>query len=92
LEPPREVPAGVYNYLIGNNLAALEAAKAIAVREGFETTILTSQNTGEAKIIAKAFMGIAKEIQDSQNPVKSMSTTSSSSSGRRSSLRRLKHQ
>ncbi|MBU1213252.1 MAG: DUF4147 domain-containing protein [Alphaproteobacteria bacterium] len=70
LEPPREVPAGVYNYLIGNNLAALEAAKAIAIREGFDTTILTSQNTGEAKIIAKAFMGIAKEIQDSQNPVK----------------------
>jgi len=70
LEPPREVPPGVYNYLIGNNLAALEAAKAIAVREGFDTTILTSQNTGEAKIIAKAFMGIAKEIQDSQNPVK----------------------
>lgn len=70
LEPPREVPAGVYNYLIGNNLSALEAAKAIAVREGFNTTILTSQNTGEAKIIAKAYMGIAKEIQDSQNPVK----------------------
>jgi len=70
LEPPREVPAGVYNYLIGNNLAALEAAKVIAEREGFNTTILTSQNTGEAKIVAKAYMGIAKEIQDSQNPVK----------------------
>lgn len=70
LEPPREVPAGVHNYLIGNNLAALEAAKDIAEREGFNTTILTSQNTGEAKIVAKAYMGIAKEIQDSQNPVK----------------------
>jgi len=69
LEPPREVPAGVYNYLIGNNLSALEAAKAIAEREGFNTTILTSQNTGEAKIVAKAYAGIAKEIQDSQNPV-----------------------
>lgn len=70
LEPPREVPTGVYNYLIGNNLAALEAAKAIALREGFHTAILTSQNTGEAKIVAKAYMGIAKEIQDSQNPLK----------------------
>lgn len=69
LEPPREVPVGVYNNLIGNNLAALEAAKAIAEREGFHTTILTSQNTGEAKIVAKAYMGIAKEVQDSQNPV-----------------------
>jgi len=70
LEPPREVPEGVFNYLIGNNLAALEAAKAIAEREGFNTSILTSQNTGEAKIVAKAYMGIAKEIQDSQNPLK----------------------
>jgi glycerate 2-kinase len=70
MEPPREVPANVHNYLIGNNLAALEAAKAIALREGFNTIILTSQNTGEAKIIAKAFMGIAKEVQDSQNPIK----------------------
>lgn len=70
LEPPREVPEGVHNYLIGNNLSALEAARVVAEREGFNTTILTSQNTGEAKIVAKAYAGIAKEIQDSQNPVK----------------------
>jgi glycerate-2-kinase len=70
LEPPRAVPAGVHNYLIGNNLAALEAAKVIAEREGFNTMILTSQNTGEAKIVAKSYMGIAKEIQDSRNPLK----------------------
>jgi len=70
-EPPREVPENVRNYLIGNNLSALEAAKAVAVREGFNAMILTSQNTGEAKIVAKAYMGIAKEIQDSQNPVQS---------------------
>lgn len=69
MEPPREVPADVHNYLIGNNLAALEAAKAIAEREGFNTMILTSQNTGEAKIVAKAYMGLAKEIQDSGNPI-----------------------
>jgi len=70
LEPPREVPKHVHNYLIGNNLGALLAAKTVAEREGFHTMILTSQNTGEAKIIAKAYMGIAKEIQDSHNPVK----------------------
>jgi len=69
MEPPREVPERVYNYLIGNNLGALNAVKAIAVREGFNTMILTSQNTGEAKIVAKAFMGIAKEIQDSKTPL-----------------------
>lgn len=70
LEPPRKVLEGVHNYLIGNNLGALEAAKMIAEKNGFNTTILTSQNTGEAKIVAKAYMAIAKEIQDSQNPVK----------------------
>ncbi len=70
LEPPREVPQNVHNYLIGNNLGALNAAKAVAEKAGFHTIILTSQNTGEAKIIAKAYMGIAKEIQDSRNPVK----------------------
>ena len=69
MEPPRTVPENVHNYLIGNNLSALNAAKAIAVREGFNTMILTSQNTGEAKIAAKAYMGIAKEIQDSRNPL-----------------------
>ena len=69
-EPTREVPENVHNYLIGNNLVALDAAKAIAVREGFNTCILTSQNSGEAKAVAKAYMGIAKEIQDSQNPVR----------------------
>lgn len=70
LEPPREVPENVHNYLIGNNLAALNAAETIARREGLNTIILTSQNTGEAKVIAKCIMGIAKEIQDSGNPVK----------------------
>lgn len=70
MEPPREVPERVHNYLIGNNLGALQAVKAIAVREGFNTMILTSQNSGEAKIVAKAYMGMAKEIQDSQTPLR----------------------
>lgn len=69
MEPPREVPPNVYNYLIGNNMIALKAAKAIAKREGFNTMILTSQNYGEAKEIAKCIMGIAKEVQDTHNPI-----------------------
>lgn len=68
MEPPREVPAGVHNHLIGNNLAALQAAKAVAEAAGFTTHILTSQNSGEAKVIAKLAMGMAKEIQDSSLP------------------------
>jgi glycerate-2-kinase len=68
-EPPRSVPEHVYNYLIGNNLAALNAARDVARQAGLQTMILTSQNSGEAKVIAKCVMGIAKEIQDSGNPV-----------------------
>lgn len=70
LEPPREIPDGVYNFLIGNSMVALQAAKEIAEREGFNTMILTAQNIGEAKEIAKCVMGIAKQIQDSGDPIK----------------------
>lgn len=71
LEPPREVPENVYNYLIGNNMGALKAAEDVAKKEGFNTMILTSKNSGEAKVIAKTIMGIAKEIQDSSLPIAS---------------------
>ncbi|NLK07370.1 MAG: DUF4147 domain-containing protein [Firmicutes bacterium] len=69
MEPPREVPANVRNYLIGNNMGALLAAEKVAKDAGLNTMILTSQNTGEAKHIAKCVMGIAKEVQDTQRPI-----------------------
>lgn len=68
-EPPRQVPDGVHNYLISNNMVALSAARDVAKHHGFNTILLTTQNTGEAKIIAKCAMGIAKEVQDSANPI-----------------------
>lgn len=70
MEPPREVPANTKNFLIGTNMVAVQAAKQVAEEAGLPTMILTTQNTGEAKYIAKCVMGIAKEIQDSGNPVK----------------------
>ncbi len=69
LEPPRTVPANTSNYLIGTNMIALQAARQTAEAAGLPTMILTSQNSGEAKYIARCIMGIAKEIQDSQNPI-----------------------
>ncbi|HBN95569.1 MAG TPA: hypothetical protein DDZ66_04650 [Firmicutes bacterium] len=68
-EQVREVPPRVHNYLIGNNMKALQAAQAVAEQAGLSTMILTSQNSGEAKVVAKCVMGIAKEIQDSENPL-----------------------
>ncbi len=69
MESLRDVPPNVYNYLIGNNMVALRAAEAVAADAGFHTMILTSQNLGEARHVAKSIMGIAKEIQDSGNPI-----------------------
>jgi glycerate-2-kinase len=69
LESLRELPPNVHNYVIGNNRAALRAAAEVGRRAGFHTMILTSQSTGEAKQVAKSIMGIAKEIQDSSNPI-----------------------
>jgi glycerate 2-kinase len=70
MESVRELPPNAHNYLIGNNAIALKAAQDVAAGAGLPTMILTSQNNGEAKEIAKAIMAIAKEVQDSGNPVK----------------------
>ncbi|MFW5992173.1 MAG: glycerate kinase type-2 family protein [Halanaerobiaceae bacterium] len=69
MESPDQIPENIYNYLISNNMIALSAAEEIAGEAGFNTMILTSQNSGEAKEIAKCVMGIAREIQDSGNPI-----------------------
>jgi len=69
MESLRELPPNVHNYLIGNNAVALKAAEAVAARAGLRTMILTTQNIGEAREVAKTIMGIAKEVQDSGHPI-----------------------
>jgi len=64
----------VHNFLIGNNMTALQGAKKIAEDRGLDNIILTSQNQGEARAVAKPLMGIAKEIQDTGNPIKPPAT------------------
>ncbi len=67
-ETPEDVQAT--NILIGNNLTALKEAEKIAKEEGFKTIILTSHNRGEASEVAKPLVGIAKEVQESGNPIR----------------------
>ncbi len=57
------------NFLIGNNMVALKGAKRAADKENLDSMILTSQNQGEAKVVAKPLMGIVKEMQDTGNPI-----------------------
>jgi len=66
-ETPTEL--NVHNFLIGNNMVALKEAKKVADQRDLNNLILTSQNEGEAKVVAKPLMGIAKEIQDTGNPI-----------------------
>ena len=69
MESLRVLPPNAHNYLIGNNAVALKAAEAVAARAGLRTMILTTQNIGEAREVAKTIMGIAKEVQDSGHPI-----------------------
>ncbi len=52
----------VHNVLIGTNALALEAAAKRARELGYNTLILTSQLTGEAREIARFFSGIARDL------------------------------
>ncbi len=65
-ETPTKIEA--HNYLVGSNHNALQAAAEESRKHGIPPMILTSQNQGEAKEVAKTITGIAKECQDSGNP------------------------
>jgi hydroxypyruvate reductase len=69
MESLRTLPPNVHNYLIGNNGVAVRAAEAVATNAGFRTMVLTTQNIGEAREVAKTVMAIAKEVQDSGRPI-----------------------
>ncbi len=58
------------NFVIGNNMMALQGAKKFLKENSkLNSLVLTSQSKGEAKVIAKLLSGIAKEVQDTGNPV-----------------------
>ena len=52
----------VHNVLIGTNALALDAARRAAETLGFNTAVLTSQLTGEAREIARVFSAMAKDL------------------------------
>lgn len=68
-ETPKEGESAferVHNVLIGTNALALEAAATRARELGYNTLILTSQLTGEAREIARFFSGIARDLVRSE--------------------------
>ena len=60
----------VHNVLIGTNAQALEAARRKAEQLGYNTLVLTSQLTGEAREIAKLFSGIARDLVRFEAPLR----------------------
>lgn len=57
-----QVFSKVHNILLGNNLSALNAARQKAESLGYNTLVLSSRITGEAREIARVFSGIARDI------------------------------
>jgi hydroxypyruvate reductase len=53
----------VHNILIGSNYGALLAAERKAKELGYHTVVLSSEIIGEAREIAKVYMGIGRDVK-----------------------------
>ncbi len=69
LKPGDPVFEKVENIILGNNLAALNAARKTAEDLGFPALILSSRIQGEAREAARAIAGIVQEIVASGHPL-----------------------
>ena len=71
-ETPKQNDAifdSVYNFIVGSNILALEAAKKKAEELGYGALILSSMVGGETGEVAQVHCAIAKEIIQSDQPV-----------------------
>jgi len=71
-ETPRSgdfVFSKVHNFIVGSNYLALISAKDEAVKRGYNTTLLSSMITGEAREGAKFFYSVAREIRKHGLPI-----------------------
>ena len=68
-DTPESMPDRSSNYLVGENLTALEGAKDHLKDIGFNSLILTSKNQGSAKEVIKPYLAVAEEAQTSGNPI-----------------------
>jgi glycerate 2-kinase len=59
----------VYNFVVGSNILALEAAREKAKQMGYNTLILSSMVEGEAREVARVHSAMAKEIVKTGLPI-----------------------
>ncbi|RMH77857.1 MAG: DUF4147 domain-containing protein, partial [Calditrichaeota bacterium] len=69
VKPGDPVLCQVQNFILGDNLLALQAAAKAARREGYSPVILTSRMQGEAREAARVIAGIVQEVLSSGHPV-----------------------
>jgi len=63
-------PEMVQTLIVGSNIKSLMAAQKKAAEYGYNTLMLSSQISGEAKEVAKVVAGIAFDVERSDMPVK----------------------
>jgi glycerate 2-kinase len=61
----------VFNFVVGSNIIALEAARDKAEKTGYQTLILSSMLEGETREVARVHAAIAKEIVKTGHPISS---------------------
>ena len=61
----------IFNFIVGSNIMALEAARDKAEEMGYHTLILSSMVEGETREVARVHAAIAKEIVKTGYPVSS---------------------
>jgi glycerate 2-kinase len=59
----------VFNFIVGSNILALEAASATAKTLGYEALILSSMVEGETREVARVHSAMAKEIVKTGRPI-----------------------
>lgn len=59
----------VYNFIIGSNMLALEAAREEAEQMKYQTLILSSMVEGETREVARVHSAIAKEVLTTGRPI-----------------------
>jgi hydroxypyruvate reductase len=60
----------VYNFIVGSNILALEAARQEAESIGYNTLIISSMIEGESSDVARVHTAIAREILKTGRPIK----------------------
>ncbi len=68
-KPDAPIFEKVFNFIVGSNIIALETARNIAQKKGYEAMILSSMVEGETREVALVHTAIAKEIIKSGLPI-----------------------